>query len=150
MDRISVESPFGILVVSAERGVIVGLGWGMAVKSEDPLLREAARQLGAYCEGKLERFDLPLRVTGTAFQRSVCERMCEIPFGETRTYGEIAQSLGASARAVGSACGANPIAIIIPCHRVVGKRGLTGYSGVGGVATKVALLRHERAGGLLL
>ncbi len=76
--------------------------------------------------------------------------MRAIPFGETRTYGEIAAALGASAQAVGTACGANPIATLIPCHRVLGAASLGGYSGAGGIETKVALLRLEGAAGLLI
>jgi len=76
--------------------------------------------------------------------------MCAIPFGETRTYGEIAAELDASAQAVGNACGANPIPILIPCHRVLGAASLGGFSGAGGIETKVALLRHEGAAGLLI
>ncbi len=76
--------------------------------------------------------------------------MSAIPFGETRTYGELAQQLGVPAQAIGQACGGNPIPILIPCHRVLGANGLGGYSGDGGVETKVWLLRHERAAGLLI
>ena len=73
-----------------------------------------------------------------------------VPFGHTRTYGEIARDLGVPAQAVGGACGGNPIPILVPCHRVMGAKGLTGFSGAGGVETKVALLRHEGAAGLLI
>ena len=82
--------------------------------------------------------------------RAVGAEICKIPFGETVTYGDIAKRLGISAQAVGQACGANPIPIIVPCHRVMGAQGLTGFSGAGGVETKVALLRHERAGSFLI
>ncbi|MGR3474550.1 MAG: methylated-DNA--[protein]-cysteine S-methyltransferase, partial [Sulfitobacter sp.] len=94
--------------------------------------------------------DLPLRVMGSDFQRAVCTAILAIPFGHTRTYGEIARDLGVPAQAVGGACGGNPIPVIIPCHRVMGAKGLTGFSGAGGVETKVALLRHEGAAGLLI
>jgi methylated-DNA-[protein]-cysteine S-methyltransferase len=76
--------------------------------------------------------------------------MSAIPLGETRTYGDLARELGAAAQPVGNACGANPIPVIIPCHRVLGANGLGGFSGSGGVETKVALLRHEGAAGLLI
>jgi len=89
-------------------------------------------------------------VSGSDFQRAVCDAMRAIPFGETRTYGEIARALGVPAQAVGQACGANPIPVIIPCHRVLGAASLGGFSGSGGIETKVALLRHEGAAGLLL
>lgn len=111
---------------------------------------KATRQLSDYAAGTREVFDLPLRVRGSAFQREVCQVMSAIPFGETMTYGEIAKELGVPAQAVGQACGSNPIAIIIPCHRVMGAKGLTGFSGRGGVETKVALLRHEGAASLLI
>ena len=76
--------------------------------------------------------------------------MAAIPLGETRSYGQIAAAVGAPAQAVGQACGANPIPIIIPCHRILGARTLGGFSAPGGVETKVALLRHEGAAGLLI
>ena len=111
----------------------------------------AKAQIEAYFAGTRRTFDLPLRVEGSEFQRAVCAAMLEIPHGETRTYGEIARDLGQSAQAVGRACGHNPIPVLIPCHRVMGAGGkLTGYSGQGGVETKLALLRHEGAGGFLI
>lgn len=129
----------------------MGLRWEEGLISDPtPLLQEACRQLRAYADGRLEQFDLPLKLTGSAFQQSVCAVMRDIPFGETLTYGDIAKQLGAPAQAVGGACGGNPIPIIVPCHRVMGAKGLTGFSGAGGVETKVALLRHEKAAGLLI
>ena len=109
-----------------------------------------ARQLRAYDAGELTAFDVSLRVKGSDFQRDVCAQISAIPFGETVTYGDISKVLGMPAQAVGSACGGNPIPVIIPCHRVMGAKGLTGFSGKGGVETKVALLRHEGAGGFLI
>ncbi|THH37200.1 methylated-DNA--[protein]-cysteine S-methyltransferase [Aliishimia ponticola] len=150
--QISVETRFGPLCVTEEDGAITRLAWGhAAAPSQTRLLQEAATQLAAYDRGTLEQFDLPLRIAGSALVQSVCAEMATIPLGETRTYGEIAQAVGASAQAVGQACGANPIPVIIPCHRVMGAGGkLTGFSGAGGVETKVALLRHEGAAGLLI
>lgn len=152
MATITVETQFGQLGLVDEDAAIVALLWDAQPDGEaTPLLREAAGQLAAYAAGELTEFDLPLRVHGSDFQRAVCEAMLEIPFGETRTYGEIAADLGVPAQAVGSACGGNPIPILIPCHRVMGAGGkLTGFSGAGGVETKVALLRHEGAAGLLI
>ncbi len=95
-------------------------------------------------------FDLPLHVQGSDFQRAVCERIAAIPYGETTSYGAIAKALNAPAQAVGAGCGGNPIALIIPCHRVLGATGLGGFSARGGVETKVWLLRHEGAAGLLI
>ena len=151
MIRIAYDSPVGPLVVTETDGAITALGWGRAEPGDDTsLLAEARRQLAEYFAGKRTAFDLPLAPEGSAFQRAVCDAMLAIPFGETRTYGEIAADLGASAQAVGNACGANPIPILIPCHRVLGATGLGGYSGAGGIETKVALLRLEGAGGLLI
>lgn len=151
MAMITVETQFGRLGISEENDAIVALVWaGEDHGTPTVLLREAARQLAAYADGRLQQFDLPLKVRGTDFQRAVCTAMSAIPFGDTRTYGEIARDLGCPAQAVGGACGGNPIPIIIPCHRVMGARGLTGFSGKGGVETKVALLRHEGAASLLI
>ena len=97
--------------------------------------------------GRLRRFDLPLD-WGTGLNAAVRRAMAEIPMGETRTYGQIAKVAGAPAQAVGQACGANPLPILIPCHRVTGTDWFGGFSAPGGVETKAALLRHE--GALLL
>ena len=109
-----------------------------------PLLEEAARQLRAYFDGRLSRFDLPLDPRGTEFQLRVWRALVEIPYGETRSYGAVAEAIGAprSVRAVGAANGANPIPIIVPCHRVIGAGGqLTGYGG--GLPLKRMLLELE-------
>ncbi|MEX0350464.1 MAG: methylated-DNA--[protein]-cysteine S-methyltransferase [Paracoccaceae bacterium] len=151
MNMIAVETRFGTLGIGEEAGAITSVVWnGVASGDETPVLREAASQMRAYDRGELECFDLPLRVDGSDLQQSVCAAICAIPFGYTRTYGEIARDLGVPAQAIGQACGGNPIPIIIPCHRVMGAKGLTGFSGKGGVETKVALLRHEGAAGLLI
>jgi methylated-DNA-[protein]-cysteine S-methyltransferase len=151
MKQRSLHTAFGDLILTEEDGAITALGWGVSdAQDSSDLLERAVAQLAAYDAGQLEVFDLPLRVRGSAFQQAVCEAITAIPFGETRTYGEIAKALGVPAQAVGQACGANPIPVIIPCHRVMGAKGLTGFSGAGGVETKVALLRHEGAAGLLI
>lgn len=110
-----------------------------------PVLREAHRQLGEYFAGRLRAFDLPLRPAGTDFQRRVWDVLATIPWGTTTTYGWIADRLGlppGASRAVGAANGANPIPVVLPCHRVVGADGtLTGYAG--GLERKAALLRLE-------
>lgn len=148
---IRVESPVGALFVSEADGAITRVSWQAGeVGEETPLLGRARAQLAEYFDGKRQAFDLPLRVSGSAFQQEVCAAMSAIPFGETRTYGEIARGLGVPAQAVGQACGANPVPVVIPCHRVLGATSLGGYSGEGGVETKVWLLRHEGAGGLLI
>lgn len=145
------ESPLGPLEFREDDGAIVRLELrSQAQNSETPLLARTRLQLGAYFAGDLTVFDLPLHVKGSGFQRAVCDAIYAIPFGQTRTYGEIANDLGASAQAVGAACGANPIPIIIPCHRVLGADSLGGFSAAGGVETKVWLLKHEGAAGLLI
>lgn len=151
LKRRSIKTQFGLVCVSERDGAIVKLDWVESVYADrSDVLDEAAAQMTAYDQGRLESFDIPLAVAGTDFQRDVCDAMSAIPFGYTRTYGEIAKDLGVPAQAVGQACGGNPIAIIIPCHRVMGAKGLTGFSGAGGVETKVALLRHEGAASLLI
>lgn len=147
----SIRTPVGELTVFEAEGAIVQLNWGRAEAPDNtPLLQETLRQLEAYFAGSLTVFDLPLNPAGSEFQKAVCAAMSAIPFGETRTYGDIAKELGGAAQPVGNACGANPIPVIIPCHRVLGANGLGGFSGAGGVETKVALLRHEGAAGLLI
>ncbi len=113
----------------------------------EPVLAEARRQLEAYFAGRLRRFDLPLAFRGTAFQKRVWAELLLIPYGETRSYGEIARRLGDAnlMRAVGAANGRNPLSIVAPCHRVVGAAGqLTGFAG--GLAAKRFLLDLEGAG----
>lgn len=151
MATIVVPTRFGAFSLTEEDGALVRATWDREADGEEtPVLAEAARQLRAYDAGELEVFDLPIEVRGSEALKAVCAAMSAIPFGYTRTYGEIARDTGLSAQAVGQLCGANPLAIIIPCHRVMGAKGLTGYSGKGGVETKVALLRHEGAAGLLI
>ncbi len=146
----TIHSLVGDLRITETDGAITRLAWGQGVMDATPLLLEAEAQLVAYFSGAREAFDLPLHVEGSDFQRAVCEAMRAIPFGYTRTYGEIARDLRVPAQAVGQACSANPIPILIPCHRVMGAKGLTGFSGGGGVETKVTLLRLEGAAGLLI
>jgi methylated-DNA-[protein]-cysteine S-methyltransferase len=108
-------------------------------------LGEAVRQLRAYFAGELQAFDLPLAPQGTPFQLAVWKHLCEIPYGETISYGELARRIGNpnASRAVGLANGSNPIPIVIPCHRVIGSNGkLTGYGG--GLPIKEKLLGLER------
>ena len=139
------HSPIGDLTVSEDGGMIVSVDWGWgAQQSGTPLLAEAIRQLNAYFDGTLETFDLPLAPPGSAHQKAVWRAMCAIPYGHTQTYGELAKASGSVARAVGAACGANPLPVLVPCHRVLAAGGkMGGYSGDGGVETKVALLRLE-------
>jgi len=143
------HSPYGPFAVVEEDGVITCIDW--AARKSDPtaLLREACRQLGEYFAGERTTFDLPLDF-GTGFQEQMRRAMDAIPYGETRTYGDLAKILGRPAQAIGQACGANPIPILIPCHRVLGATNLGGFSAPGGVETKIALLKLEGAGGLLI
>lgn len=118
---------------------------------EDAVLRQVATQLGEYFAGKRETFDLPLSASGTAFQEQVWEALTHIPYGETWTYGRLAQEVGNpnSSRAVGLANGRNPMCIVVPCHRIVGADGsLTGFAG--GVERKKALLDLERSNSALV
>ena len=146
MHTVSMTTPVGDILVAEEDGYIVRVRWSSQRQIADtPLLREASNQLGAYFRAERTQFDLPLRPSGSAFQRDVCNAMSAIPFGETKTYGELAEELGEFAQAIGQACGNNPIPIIIPCHRVLGSNDLGGFSGGEGIETKMQLLRHEGA-----
>lgn len=147
MPQLSLHSPVGDLTISEEDGRIVSLDWGWGMTQEKtPLLEKAKSQLEGYFDGKLKKFELPLHPVGTEFQRHVYTEMRRIVYGSTKTYGDLAFLTNSHARAVGQACGSNPIPILIPCHRVLGKgENLTGYSGGGGVETKSALLRLEGA-----
>ncbi|MGI3168358.1 methylated-DNA--[protein]-cysteine S-methyltransferase [Pseudooceanicola sp. C21-150M6] len=147
----SVETPFGPFSLREAGGAITGAGWRqMTGAAPTPLLEEAGRQVAAYFDGRLEVFDLPVHIEASALVQAVCACLMAIPFGETRTYGDLAKELGQPAQAVGQACGGNPIPVIVPCHRVLSATGLGGFSAPGGVETKVALLRLEKAAGLLI
>ena len=111
-----------------------------------PIVDAAGVQLGEFFAGERMSFDVPLSPHGTEFQQTVWKALCEVPFGATATYGDIAKAIGqpTATRAVGAANGRNPLPIIVPCHRVIGASGeLTGYSGGGGIETKRRLLDHE-------
>jgi len=146
MPQISMHSPVGDITVSEQDGEIVALDWGWGRdQTPTPLLERTRQQLEDYFDGGMTSFDLPLAPAGTSFQRAVWSEMQKIPPGYTKTYGDVATTLTSAARAVGVACGANPIPIIIPCHRILAANSLGGYSGSGGIETKVALLRLEGA-----
>jgi methylated-DNA-[protein]-cysteine S-methyltransferase len=149
MPSVTLPSPFGPLTLTEKAGTLTSLDWRMGHNDPSPLLIEAARQLTAYFAKTLHTFTLPLD-WGTGLHEGVRRAMAAIPYGDTRTYGDIAKELHSNAQAVGQACGANPLPILIPCHRVVGANGLGGFSAKGGVETKVALLRHEGAASLLI
>lgn len=144
MKRLTVPSPLGDLTLIEDAGVLIAVDWGGVERDETPLLTRARRQLDEYFSNRRREFDLPLSPSGTAFQRRVWDRMRRIPYGETLTYGDMARAIGSAPRAVGGACGANPLPIFIPCHRVIGAGGsLGGYSGGAGRSIKVALLELE-------
>lgn len=145
MSQLSVHSPIGDLTISEEEGEIVSLDWGWSpFQEENEILLKTKFLLDQYFDNENPTFDLPLNPHGTEFQKNVWKIMCEIPYGKILTYGDISGRLNSHARAVGMACGANPIPIIIPCHRVIGKNGkLTGFSGGDGIETKRYLLELE-------
>ncbi len=145
--QLSYPSPVGDLTVSEDNGALVALDFGRGMtQTRTALLDAALAQLAAYFDGSLTRFDLPLNPHGTAFQKKVWHLMVAIPYGGTRAYADLARDLSSAPRAIGGACGANPIPVIIPCHRVLAAGGkLGGYSGGEGLDTKIALLRLEGA-----
>ena len=146
----TVPTPYGTLVVHAEEDDVIGIGWVPAGErapravAHTAVLQWAGAWLDDYFGGKFRAIDFPIRAEGTHFQRRVWTAIAAIPRGETATYGDIARHVRSGPRAIGGACGANPICIAIPCHRVLaGGGGLGGYSGGAGVETKRLLLRHE-------
>jgi methylated-DNA-[protein]-cysteine S-methyltransferase len=150
----TIDSPIGPLTLAGRNSTLTNLrmvdqtyepsrtGW----THDDNVFADAVEQLNAYFAGELTDFDLELDLQGTVFQQRVWKALLTIPYGETRSYGEIAEQVGApgSARAVGLANGHNPIAIVVPCHRVIGANGkLTGYGG--GIDRKLTLLELEKS-----
>ncbi|MEO8094663.1 MAG: methylated-DNA--[protein]-cysteine S-methyltransferase [Pseudolysinimonas sp.] len=149
-----VDSPIGRLEVTSDGEAITSLSieraghlpWEHLPEHSTEVLDRAAVQLREYFAGERRDFDLPVTLRGTEFQRSVWARLSQLPFGGVQSYGEIGSATGraTAGRAVGGAVGANPIPIIVPCHRVLGSDGrITGYSGGNGIPTKVWLLDHE-------
>lgn len=146
MPQLSLHTPLGEVTLSEEDGAIVALDWGRGRDQEPtPLLRRVADALHDYFDGARADFaDLPLNPHGTPHRRRVWEALRRIPPGETRSYLAIAREVGSAPRAVGQANGANPIPILIPCHRVVAASGsIGGYSGGEGLTTKKYLLDLE-------
>ncbi len=143
------DTPLGLMLANEENARLTGLDFvdgGDFVAAHDTtlLLLETERQIGAYFRGELSRFDIPLNLRGTPFQKAVWARLMAIPYGKTATYGRIALDAGwpRAARAAGGAIHRNPVSIIVPCHRVIGASGsLTGYGG--GLHRKKALLELE-------
>ena len=151
-----IDSPVGKLKLIANDKGLVAILWEndkpsrvrlgeMVEDQEHPILAETEHQLGDYFAGKRKTFSVPLEMRGTVFQKSVWNALRAIPFGETRSYGQLARQLGnpTATRAVGAANGRNPISILVPCHRVIGSSGkLTGFAG--GLKTKARLLDLEQ------
>lgn len=149
MNTLCWRSPLGPILLEEEGGAVTGLRFcGQEVPAQgpvSPVLAQAAAQLAEYFAGQRQSFTLPLAPRGTPFQQEVWRALCAIPYGQTRSYGQLAAALGrpSAARAVGGACRRNPIWLMIPCHRVVGASGsLTGYAG--GLERKKALLALEQ------
>jgi methylated-DNA-[protein]-cysteine S-methyltransferase len=150
MDCFCLQTILGEITILADKNSVTGVNFGRrfpdAQNAESPLIREAFAQLREYLAGSRQTFDLDLAPDGSIFQMSVWNELKKIPYGKAKTYGEIAVAVGnpKSCRAVGRACGQNPISIFIPCHRVIGSDGnLTGYAG--GTDIKKKLLEIERA-----
>ncbi len=147
-----IETPIGPMRVVVDGDAVVEIAFEAARESPEDdgaLVREAERQLRAYFEERSFRFDLPLAPPGTPFQKRVWAALLDIPAGTTTSYGALAATLGSGPRAVGTANGSNPVAVVVPCHRVIGKDGsLTGYGG--GLPRKRWLLHHEGALGSLV
>ncbi len=145
---LSLHTPVGDISVAEEDGAIVSVDWGWGRdQDETALLMRARTQLDAYFDGDLTAFDLPLAPKGSPYRQRVWKALLAIPYGATRSYLDIARDAGGSPRSVGGANGANPIPIIIPCHRVVATNGPGGYSGGEGLPTKRALLTLEDPSG---
>lgn len=146
-----IHTMIGKLTLVADEESVKEIRFGWEIKEGEkeenhPLLQWTRRELEEYFQGKRKEFSVPLKPDGTKFQKKVWKALTEIPYGETRTYGEVAAAVGndKASRAVGMANHCNPIPVIIPCHRVIGKNGkLTGYAG--GLEKKTALLDLERS-----
>ncbi len=161
--HVVLDSPIGPMTVVADGETVVGIymddarhlppaeRFGPPDDGSSVVLKEADRQLGEYFAGERTIFDLPLAAEGTPFQRRVWDALCEIPYGETISYGELARRIGqpTASRAVGLANGRNPISVVVPCHRVIGSSGkLVGYGG--GLSRKQTLLELEQGRDRLL
>jgi methylated-DNA-[protein]-cysteine S-methyltransferase len=148
LPQLSLHSPLGSLTLTQEDDAIVALDWGWgSEQTETPLLCAARDELHAYFDGELARFTVRLApVSSTPYRHRVWSALQSIPFGETRTYAELARVAGGSARSIGQANSRNPLPILIPCHRVVATTHLGGFSMEGGLDTKRFLLSLETAG----
>lgn len=134
----------------SDGNAVVELAWSTQGGPGDRVTHQAACEIAEYFAGDRQVFDVAVALPQSDFMQRFCLALLEIEFGQTCTYGDLAKILGAPAQAIGQACGANKIPILIPCHRVLAANSLGGYSGAGGIETKVTLLRHEGAAGLLI
>ena len=145
----SYETKLGSVTIVEEDGALLAITTHRTyegIKQETPLINEAYRQLSEYLLGERKRFDLPLNPQGTVFQQQVWKALCDIPYGETRSYKQIAEAIGnpKAVRAVGMANNRNPLLIVVPCHRVIGADGkLVGYAA--GIEKKEFLLKLEKS-----
>jgi methylated-DNA-[protein]-cysteine S-methyltransferase len=145
----SYETKLGSVTIVEEDGALLAITTHRTyegIKQETPLINEAYRQLSEYLLGERKRFDLPLNPQGTVFQQQVWKALCDIPYGETRSYKQIAEAIGnpKAVRAVGMANNRNPLLIVVPCHRVIGANGkLVGYAA--GIEKKEFLLKLEKS-----
>jgi methylated-DNA-[protein]-cysteine S-methyltransferase len=144
LPQLSLHTPLGALTLSEADGAIVALDWGWGRDQEKTALLIRARdQVHEYLDGGRRDFEVPVDPAGTAYQRKVWAILSSIPYGETRSYADVARLAGGGPRSVGQANSRNPIPILIPCHRVVAAQGIGGYSGAEGLDTKRYLLRLE-------
>jgi methylated-DNA-[protein]-cysteine S-methyltransferase len=156
MAKTTIDTPVGALVVQSDGEAITKVSWlepdeFRANDTPDALCTRAAIELKAYFSGRLTEFTVPVRLHGSGLQQRVWEAMRAIPFGQVRTYGDVAKAVGSDPQPVGTACGQNPIPVIVPCHRIIGAGGkLTGFSGGNGIETKEFLLDLESGQGRLL
>jgi methylated-DNA-[protein]-cysteine S-methyltransferase len=146
----TIGTPLGPVTIEADETALTRVSFGNnSNQSPNSITRMTAGQLDEYFDGKRLQFEIPMRITGTDFQRRVWKELLDIPAGKTSSYGQIAKNIGKpkAARAVGGAVGSNPFAIVIPCHRVMASNGaITGYTGGDGIKTKRKLLDLESLG----
>lgn len=156
MGQSSITTPVGTLTLSSNGRAITRVTWFRAGDDvgnadSDPILEAAKAEIDQYFSGRLTEFQTPVHLEGSPLQLSVWQAMRTIPFGQVLTYGDVAKAVGSEPQAVGTACGQNPIPVIVPCHRIVGAGGkLTGFSGGNGIETKAYLLDLESGQGRLL
>jgi methylated-DNA-[protein]-cysteine S-methyltransferase len=145
-----IATPIGPVRIEAVGDVLTAIRIGdtRAASGASPVLRDASSQMIAYFDRRLDRFDLPLAPPSTARGADLRAAMCAVRFGQTRTYGDIAEEIGSSARAIGQACGRNSFPLVVPCHRILSAGSRLGHYSAGeGPRTKAFLLTHEDAKG---